>query len=877
MQQKNVIVFIVLCFVVFVGWTWLQRELWPQPDKKQDQKKTAKDEKKPPPRPMSSETLKENKLKLPLAFDIIGSGALPGNALGVAVKRAQLAKAEFFLNREETSKSPAAIAALLANPTPAGVAVFLRSPGAPRFRPPEQDTTDVDLSDKDFFLQVRLTTRGAGVRRLRLPKFQAADELGLPVFTQTGGKREPVPLDLIPDDGIRPSFRMFHYPHPSATDPNKRFSPSTALGEAIWQLESPRARKNAQGENEVTFTLDHVPGYEGVKIRKTYTLGPRDYHVGVRLEISYQRVKEGEKFKPFRYQFSGAHALPVEGEWYASVTRHPMVGLVTNAGSPWRDLSETQHLVAFRNGGEPIPPQRGDSSVQWAGVANQYFSCLIVVDDKQEGSLQPRDVVDYTRATRESTEELAVYQGKGPARDAPGDFDLEVLGRLGAPGRFRLLPEAAKNIDARKIKPGDPVLVNYYTVHKPGQAEPMRVATGVRPGRVPRPQLDDITVRVVSNELFAEGRAPIVKGDSLVVVHKYLLYNGPVKVSLLGQFTGDKAVKPATVDRYESTLNLDTMTDYHSPGWIGSFASTIGWTWLIVQFTRLMHWLLHILHFIVPSYGLSIILLTLIVRGLMFPISRRQAVLSIKMQELGPEMKKLQEKYKHDPTKRNQAVMELYRKHGVNPLGGCLTLLLQMPVFMGLYYALQESVHFRLAGFLWIDNLAAPDMLFWWSESIPLISDPDNMGGFGYLGPFFNLLPVFAVVLMLVQQKLMTPPPADEQQAMQQKMFKFMMIIFGFLFYKLAAGLCLYFIVSSLWGLAERRFLPKRPTAAAPGGGPGKGPGGGGGGGGGGPGRGPGGGGRGKGRPGKKGKEPEGAIGRVRSWWQEVLKQAKKE
>src|SRR6516165_1450798 len=107
-------------------------------------------------------------------------------------------------------------------------------------------------------------------------------------------------------------------------------------------------------------------------------------------------------------------------------------------------------------------------------------------------------------------------------------------------------------------------------------------------------------------------------------------------------------------------------------------------------------------------------------------VLRRQATLSIKMQELSPEVKKVQEKYKSDPQARNRAVMELYRKHGVNPLGGCLTLLLQLPVFMGLYYALQESIHFRLAGFLWMDNLAAPDMLLWWGESIPIISDPDN-------------------------------------------------------------------------------------------------------------------------------------------------------
>ena len=99
------------------------------------------------------------------------------------------------------------------------------------------------------------------------------------------------------------------------------------------------------------------------------------------------------------------------------------------------------------------------------------------------------------------------------------------------------------------------------------------------------------------------------------------------------------------------------------------------------------------------------------------------------MQELAPELKKLKEKYKDDPQALTQAQMELYRKHGVNPLGhaaGCCCL--QMPIFLGLYYALQESIHFRLAPFsAGSTNLAAPDMLFWWGERIPLISRPDGL------------------------------------------------------------------------------------------------------------------------------------------------------
>jgi len=137
--------------------------------------------------------------------------------------------------------------------------------------------------------------------------------------------------------------------------------------------------------------------------------------------------------------------------------------------------------------------------------------------------------------------------------------------------------------------------------------------------------------------------------------------------------------------------------------------------------------------------------------------------------------------------------------------------LLQMPIFMGLYFALQESILFRLAGFFptWIVNLAAPDMLWGWGRNIPILSRDADYGGFLYLGPFLNVLPIVAVALMVVQQKMLMPPAADKEQEMQQKMMRWMMIVMGLLFYKIAAGLCIYIITSTLWGFAERKMLPK--------------------------------------------------------------------
>ncbi|MCI0421772.1 MAG: membrane protein insertase YidC, partial [Acidobacteria bacterium] len=278
---------------------------------------------------------------------------------------------------------------------------------------------------------------------------------------------------------------------------------------------------------------------------------------------------------------------------------------------------------------------------------------------------------------------------------------------------------------------------------------------------------------------------------------------------LLGKLTGDKAVAPELVDRYLNALHLNTLTDYPSPNVFGSFASSIGWTSLLIWCTNFMHGVLHWLHQLVPIYGICIILLTVLVRGCMFPLSRKQSVASARMQEkikeLAPEVKKLEEKYRHDAMALQQAKNELYMKRGINPLtmlGSCWMVFLQMPIFMGLYYALQESIFFRLEPFLWIRNLSAPDMMFKWGEGIPIISS--------FLGPFFNVLPIIAAVLMIVQQRMMTPPPTNEQEEMQQKMMKYMVVMMGVMFYKMAAGLCVYFIASSLWGLAERKMLPKK-------------------------------------------------------------------
>ena len=334
-----------------------------------------------------------------------------------------------------------------------------------------------------------------------------------------------------------------------------------------------------------------------------------------------------------------------------------------------------------------------------------------------------------------------------------------------------------------------------------------------------KPQLGDITVRAVAK--------PINPDPGQTVEHRYWVYDGPIKVRLLkhlDQLPKDRqqyVAAPETVDRYLNDLALYTMTDAASPNALGRFADSIFWTDLVVFFTNLMHSVLGLLHHFVPVWGIDILILTVLVRLLLMVPSRRQQASMLKLQEkmaaLKPEIEKLQEKYKGDPQRVNQEKTKLMLKNGVNPIsqmGGCLLMFAQMPVFMGLYFCLQESIFFRLDSFLWVRNLAAPDMLLWWTELVPYITSADGIGGMIYLGPYLNLLPIAAVALMYINMKVSTPPPTDEQQEMQQKMMKFMMIFMGIFFYKMAAGMCLYFIVSTTWGLIERKLLKKKMPAA---------------------------------------------------------------
>lgn len=238
-------------------------------------------------------------------------------------------------------------------------------------------------------------------------------------------------------------------------------------------------------------------------------------------------------------------------------------------------------------------------------------------------------------------------------------------------------------------------------------------------------------------------------------------------------------------------------------------------------FAKRLGWVLHGFYAIVGNFGLAIVLLTVLVRSLMFPVSRKMAINSQRMQSLQPHTAKLREAFKEDPRKMMAAQQMLFKKAGINQFAGCLPALIQLPIIIGLYRCVSVDIKLRqqplIPGWEWCSNLAGPDMLIeWHSWAWDIIAGR----GTGYFGPYFNILPIITVVLFIVQQKVLMPKAADEQTAIAQKMMMFMTVMMGVFFFRVPSGLCIYFITSSTWSLVERalikRFTPKGATVELP-------------------------------------------------------------
>lgn len=234
----------------------------------------------------------------------------------------------------------------------------------------------------------------------------------------------------------------------------------------------------------------------------------------------------------------------------------------------------------------------------------------------------------------------------------------------------------------------------------------------------------------------------------------------------------------------------------------------------LASISKMLLWALVGIHNVIVTvspnwaWGWAIIVLTIIIKAVLWPLTQVQVRSSKRMAKIQKPMGELREKYKDNPQKMNQEMMKLWKEHRVNPLAGCLPILVQFPIFIGLFFMLRTSSDLRFAPFLWVKDLSAPEHLFSWGVNVP------------FLGEYFNLLPLLMGVTMFFQMR-MTPTPVTDN--MQRRIFQMMPFIFLLFCYRFPSGLVIYWTGQNLitifqqW-LTNRRKddEPARPAVAAP-------------------------------------------------------------
>ena len=203
------------------------------------------------------------------------------------------------------------------------------------------------------------------------------------------------------------------------------------------------------------------------------------------------------------------------------------------------------------------------------------------------------------------------------------------------------------------------------------------------------------------------------------------------------------------------------------------------------------------MHDYIPNYGVVLILFSILVKILVFPLTKKSYQSTSAMQEIQPEVNKLRDKYKNNPQKLNQATMQLYKNKGVNPLGGCLPMLLQMPLLFALFQVFRTTIELRNEPFIWwIKDLSSPDVIIDLPFTIPLY------------GSHIAFLPILMALSTYAQQKMMS---GSIQQPQQKMMQNFMLVFFFLIFNNFPSGLNLYYTLFNILTIAQQKLLPNKP------------------------------------------------------------------
>lgn len=269
----------------------------------------------------------------------------------------------------------------------------------------------------------------------------------------------------------------------------------------------------------------------------------------------------------------------------------------------------------------------------------------------------------------------------------------------------------------------------------------------------------------------------------------YRIFAGPFSTKIL------KTVD-ATYSNAATGYNPDYIASQTFHGWFAFISE---------PFAKFLFVLMNFFHFLTGSWAFSIVLLTVALRIMLYPLNAWSTKSMVRMQQIAPEVKEIQERNKKDPKKAQLEIMNLYRERGVNPVSGCFPLLIQMPFLIGMFDLLKSTFELRGASFIpgWIDDLTAPDVLFSWSMPLPLI------------GNQFHLLPILLGLVMFFQQRLMSTMPKDnqlltDQQRQQKFMGNVMSVVFTVMFYSFPSGLNIYWLSSMLLGMLQQYMTTKK-------------------------------------------------------------------
>ena len=208
-------------------------------------------------------------------------------------------------------------------------------------------------------------------------------------------------------------------------------------------------------------------------------------------------------------------------------------------------------------------------------------------------------------------------------------------------------------------------------------------------------------------------------------------------------------------------------------------------------FSKLLLAFMYLIHSVVPSWGWSIVIITICIKLLFWPLTAKASRSQKRMASIQGPMAELKEKHKDNPQKMQQETLKLFKEHQVNPVAGCLPMLIQMPIFLGLFYMLRTASELRFESFLWVSDLSLPDTQF-------------VVGGFP-----INILPMIMGVTMFLQMSMMPVSPTADP--MQQKIFKFLPFIFLIFLYNFASGLVLYWTVQNILTIIQQKIINSRP------------------------------------------------------------------